>query len=245
MDLKEYDIMYRAEESHWWYQGMARITRKIVENYYHPGGGLRILDAGCGTGAGMILLSDYGMVTGLDLSPYAIRFCLKRGTRRIARASVMALPFPDQSFDLVTSFDILYFEKISDEIALHEYARVLIPGGRIILRVPAFDWLRGVHDEKVSTGHRYTLEELSGKIAHSGLQPEFINYVNSILFPLVVLKRLSEKWLPMQTDSDIAVNMGLLGLIFKYCLILESHLVKRYRFPFGVSLVAVGRKPST
>ena len=84
----------------------------------------------------------------------------------------MALPFRDESFDLVTSFDILYFEGIRDETALQETARVLRPGGRLLIRVPAFDWLRGTHDIKVSTAHRYTSKELALKLAKSGLEIE-------------------------------------------------------------------------
>jgi ubiquinone/menaquinone biosynthesis C-methylase UbiE len=154
MDPREYEIMYRAEQSHWWYQGMAEITRSILEIFYAPGSGLSILDAGCGTGAGLLFLSKYGSVAGLDISPHALRYCAERGCTEIARASVMALPIQTESFDLVTSFDIFYFEGVHDQTALQETARILRPGGRLLIRVPAYDWLRGTHDAKVSTAHR-------------------------------------------------------------------------------------------
>jgi len=73
MEPREYEIMYRAEQCHWWYQGMAAITRNILDVFYAPGSGLAILDAGCGTGAGLLFLSQYGSVTGLDISSYALR----------------------------------------------------------------------------------------------------------------------------------------------------------------------------
>src|SRR5512143_3121114 len=117
MEQGEYQIMFMAEESHWWYQGMAAITKKILKTFCPSRRNLRILDAGCGTGGGMLFLSQYGAVTGIDVSPHSIHYCLRRGFRTLARASVMALPFPDESFDLVTSFDILYFEDIRDEQA--------------------------------------------------------------------------------------------------------------------------------
>ncbi len=154
MEPREYQIMYGAEKSHWWYEGMAGIIRTVLNTHYRPGSNLRILDAGCGPGAVMGLLSEYGDVTGFDMSPHATRLSRTRGHQRLAIASAMAIPFADETFDLVTSLDVLYFVNVQDSVVLMEIARVLVPRGRLILRVPAFDWLRGIHDIKVSTGHR-------------------------------------------------------------------------------------------
>lgn len=245
MDPKEYEMMYQAEQSHWWYQGMAAITKRVLEIYYAPGAGLRILDAGCGTGAGLVFLSQYGTVFGLDISPQALRFCADRGCAEVARASVMALPFQNEAFDLVTSFDILYFEGIQDTTALNETARVLRPEGRLLLRVPAFDWLRGTHDARVSTAHRYTAEELAGKLVKSGFEIELLSYANMILFPLALLKRFTERWrLAPQQDSDLALEVGVFSGLLKSCLVLESRWIRHWRFPFGLSVVAVARKNS-
>jgi ubiquinone/menaquinone biosynthesis C-methylase UbiE len=243
VDPREYEIMYRAEQSHWWYQGMAAITRSILEIFYLPGSGLAILDAGCGTGAGLLFLSQYGSVTGLDISDHALHFCAERGCTEVTRASVMALPFREKSFDLVTSFDILYFEGIHDGAALQEAARVLRPSGRLLIRVPAFDWLRGTHDARVSTAHRYTSKELADKLVKRGFEIEFMSYANMILFPLAVLKRFFERWrLTPQQDSDIAVNMGVFSVLLKGCLVLESRLIRICRLPFGLSVVAMAKK---
>jgi ubiquinone/menaquinone biosynthesis C-methylase UbiE len=245
VDPREYDIMYRAEQSHWWYQGMAEITRSILGVFYAPGSDLRILDAGCGTGAGLLFLSQYGSVTGLDISPYALRYCVDRGCTELARASVMSLPFQAESFDLVTSFDILYFKGIHDETALQETARILRPGGRLLIRVPAFDWLRGTHDARVSTAHRYTSQELSDKLAKSGFEIEFMSYANLILFPLALLKRFSERWwVTSQQDSDTALNVGAFSGLLRSCLVMESRWIRRRRFPFGLSILAMGKKNS-
>jgi ubiquinone/menaquinone biosynthesis C-methylase UbiE len=243
VDPREYEIMYRAEQSHWWYQGMAAITGRILERFYSPGSGLAILDAGCGTGAGLLFLSQYGSVTGLDISDHALRFCAERGCTEVTRASVMALPFHDEAFDLVTSFDILYFKGIHDERALNETARVLRQKGRLLIRVPAFDWLRGTHDVKVSTAHRYTSRELAGKLVKSGFEVELLSYANMFLFPLALLKRFAEKWrLAPQEDSDIAVGAGPFSGLLRRSLVLESRIIPWWRLPFGLSVVAVAKK---
>jgi SAM-dependent methyltransferase len=243
MEPKEYEIMYEVEDFHWWYQGMNAIVRRLIEEFCWRGKKLRILDAGCGTGAGVIMLSEYGHVIGVDLSPHATLLARKRGHRDILRASVMTLPFTNNSFDIVASLDILYFEGLNDEMALREAARVLAPGGKLVLRVPAFNWLRGIHDDKVSTGHRYSRSELLRKMEKNGLQVTFINYVNTFLFPLILLKRLCEKFLPQQADSDITIDVGSFGALFKRFLVIESRIMTRLRLPFGVSIVAVGSKP--
>jgi SAM-dependent methyltransferase len=235
--------MYWAEQSHWWYQGMAAVTRRIIERFYAPGSGLTVLDAGCGTGAGILFLSRYGAVTGLDISPHALCFCAERGCKEVARASVSALPFPDGAFDLVTSFDILYFEGIHDETALKETARVLRPRGRLLIRVPAFDWLRGTHDARVSTAHRYTASELAVKLTRSGFEIELLSYANMFLFPLALLKRFAEKWrIVPQLDSDLAVRVGPFSGLLRACLALESRIIPWLRLPFGLSVVAMARK---
>ena len=123
--------MYRVEDEHWWYRGMASITRTMLARWYGASSSLRILDAGCGTGSAMTaLLPAYGCVTGVDIHPLALQFCRKRGISRIACASILDLPFGSAEFDLVTSFDVLYEKAVdSDLAALREFARVLVPNG--------------------------------------------------------------------------------------------------------------------
>ncbi|PKN67497.1 MAG: methyltransferase type 11 [Deltaproteobacteria bacterium HGW-Deltaproteobacteria-15] len=242
MDPSEYELMYKAEESHWWYVGMAAITKTILATYCIKGGGLRILDAGCGTGGAMSWLTEYGDPVGLDLSAHALDFCKRRGHDRICKASVMNIPFAEDTFDLVLSLDVLYFANIADNAALQEFRRILVPNGMAVLRVPAYDWLRGAHDRKLSTGHRYTLSELKSKMERNGLKPEFLTYANTFLFPIAMIKRLCERWLPGQAASDTALEMKSLGGVMKGFLIQESRIIRRRSLPFGLSIMAVGRK---
>src|SRR5690348_16503149 len=101
--------MYQVEKHSWWYRGMVSITGSLLNRWYVPNESLSILDAGCGTGAAMTTyLAEYGTVTGFDISEMALTFCRLRKAKRLARASVPHLPFASNSFDLVTSFDVLY-----------------------------------------------------------------------------------------------------------------------------------------
>jgi SAM-dependent methyltransferase len=237
--------MYRVEDQHWWYLGMEKITRRLLDRWLPVKSSLRILDAGCGTGAAMTTyLADYGVVTGVDIYPQALEFCRKRKARRLSRASILDLPFAPASFDLVTSFDVLYERGVSNELsALREFSRVLTANGRMVLRLPAYDWLRGRHDKRIYTRRRYTKKLVRELLEQSGLMVEHISYANTFLFPLAALKRLGEKFLPAPGDqSDLEIQAGKFNGILRFILAGEAPLVVFPGLPFGLSVIAVGRK---
>jgi len=246
MNPEEYEVMYRVEDAHWWYRGMESITRAVLDRAIGRGRDLRILDAGCGTGAVMGYLADYGRVTGCDFAAAALHFCRARRRDRLSRASVLALPYADASFDLVTSFDVLCERAVVDEdAALREFARVLCRDGRVVLRLPAYNWLRGKHDQAVHIRHRYTARELANRLRQAGLEPERMSYANMLLFPLAALKRASERVLPSrQAGSDLTLGAGFLNTPLRWLLSLEAPFVARSGLPFGLTVVALARKGS-
>ncbi|HMZ08132.1 MAG TPA: class I SAM-dependent methyltransferase [Anaerolineales bacterium] len=246
MDPREYDLMYSVEDRHWWYQGMEVITRALLEGRVITSSTrLKILDAGCGTGAAMTTyLADFGEVTGVDLFSEALGFCRKRGATRIVRASVADLPLVSASFDLVTSFDVLYVRAVaSDYAAMNEFARVLKPLGKVLLRLPAYDWLRGRHDERVHTVRRYTKKRISDLLKRSGFVVEHVSYANTFLFPIAVAKRLGDRiFQSVETQSDLSINVDRYNKVLRTILSSESSLVSGPGMPFGLSIYVVGRK---
>jgi SAM-dependent methyltransferase len=237
--------MYRVEEHHWWYKGMEHITRAVLDRWYSGNSRMRILDAGCGTGAALAgFLKDYGQVTGFDVAIEAVSYSKSRQIVRLARASVVSLPFCNSYFDLVTSFDVLCEQSVTDDLAaLNEFHRVLVPGGRVLLRLPALKWLCGQHDRAVHIAHRYTYREVAQKLMAGGFAIQQISYGNTIMFPLIWIKRWSERILPSrQHDSDLTINVGPLNKLLQAILALEAPLIARGRLPIGVSLFAVGQK---
>ncbi len=247
MNPEEYAIMYQVEDHHWWYRGMARITRAVLNRWYRPGAGLRILDAGCGTGGAMAsYLRDYGEVTGFDFAGEALHFCRMRGVVPLARASVVEIPFANESFDLVVSFDVICEQAVRDDLAaLREFYRLLVPGGRVLLRLPAYNWLRGRHDVAVHTRHRYTRGEIAQRLREAGFRVEHLSYANMVLFPAALIKRMADRLLSRQEGpSDLAVNVGPLNGLLGAVLSAEAPLVARRGLPFGLTVVAFGHKPS-
>ncbi len=246
MNLEEYAVMYQVEDTHWWYRGMARITRALLNRCYAPGAALRILDAGCGTGAVMTsYLAEYGQVTGFDFATAALHFCQQRGATRLAQASIVELPFADARFDLAVSFDVLCEQAVRDDsVALRALYRVLAPDGRLMLRLPAYDWLRGQHDRAVHIRHRYTRDELAASLQAAGFEVEHLSYANMLLFPVAVAKRLGERlWSPKTTGSDLTLGVGPFSRVLQAILSTEVPFIARGGLPFGLTVIAIARKP--
>ncbi len=245
MEPEEYELMYQVETHHWWYLGMEAITRAFLEQCHDGLNGLRVLDAGCGTGAAMTTyLADFGVVTGIDLSRDALAFARRREAAQVAQATVMCLPFAAETFDMVASFDVLYERGVASDVdALKEFMRVLRRGGHLLLRLPAYDWLRGRHDAAVHTARRYTARQVRGLLQQSGLALQRLSYANTILFPFALTKRLAERMLPVpKKGSDLRLNPGQLNRLFQTLLEWEAPIAARIGLPFGLSVVALGRK---
>jgi SAM-dependent methyltransferase len=246
MEPREYELMFSVEDSHWWYRGMAAITCAFLDRWYKRKGLIRILDAGCGTGAAMTTyLARYGTVWGMDIAAQALRFCRRRGIRRLARASVMRLPYADETFGLTTSFDVLYEQAVQSDIgALRELNRVLIHGGRLLLRLPAYEWMRRSHDEVVHTRRRYTRGEVTALLQESGFQIEQVSYANAILLPAAIMKIISERLFPpARPQSDLSLHPGIFNGMLAQVLAGEAPWVTRGGLPFGLSVFAAGIKP--
>jgi SAM-dependent methyltransferase len=240
----EYRRMFEAEEAQWWYAGQRAIATAVLEPALH---GLapersRLLDAGCGTGLNLLGLSRLGRAVGIDLAAEAIAFCRERGVRA-ARASLLGLPFPDATFDAVTSFDVIYHAwVVDDRAAVGEMARVLAPGGVLLVRVPALRALWGAHDVEVQSRHRYTRGELVALLESCGLAVERATYCNSLLFPLLLARRTVDRLLGRE-GSDVGLLPAPLEWVFRSALLGEAALVRRgVSFPVGASVVALARK---
>lgn len=245
MNLEEYEVMYQVEDHHWWYLGMERITCDLLERALPSDREVRllkILDAGCGTGAVMKYLARYGEVTGFDFSAEALKFSRRRGHSRLAQASVLQIPLASNQFDAVVSFDVICEIGVDDRQALHEFARVVKPGGILLLRLPAFAWMRGQHDVAVHLAHRYTRSEVSDKLQDSGLTPLHTSYANTFLFPIAAAKRWSERFLPQQDGSDLTLSPGAVNGMLRTILSAEAPLIKSIGLPFGLTVTALARK---
>ena len=242
MDAEQYRVMYEVEETHWWYRGIRRNAEALLRRHLAPGRTYDVLDAGCGTGGTTVFLQRFGVVTGLDFSRDALDLARSRGLRRLVRGSVSQLPFPDERFDALTCFDVLYHRGVADvEESLREFRRVLRPGGILLVREPAFDWLRGSHDVGIHTERRLTVADLTTGMRRAGFAVLTGTYANMLLFPLAIAKRSAERWLNVDFPADLTVPARPVNVALEAILALESLVVRRAVLPIGLSAVALGR----
>jgi|ERR1043166_3117699 SAM-dependent methyltransferase len=238
-----YPILYAIEESHWWCIGRRRIIGSFVKGIRDQvtDRRARILDVGCGTGANLLLLSQFGEAEGVDVSPDALRFCRERGLHNVNLGAAESLPYADQEFDLVTAFDVV--EHLDDDVAaLREMRRVLRPGGRVLLFVPTFMFLWGVQDDVSHHRRRYRLNELRELVTAAGFTVERSTYANITFFLPVLLVRKFMRLTGISAESENRINLpacnGLFGAIFGA----ERYWLRYLNIPFGVSGLCVARR---
>ena len=240
MERDEYEVMYRIEDGFWWYRGLHDWVRRELPPGAH-------LDAGCGTGRLLELCSRDARPLGVDLSAHALEFTRRRGAFPLARASLTALPFAGARFDVVTSCDVLSeIGAPGDAAALAEINRVLKPGGRLILNLPAYPWLASQHDRAVNTQRRYRAGEVRALLTDAGLTVRRLSYRVCALFPVIAAVRLWQRLAPAPpaVRSDLAPVTGLLDRLLSFYLTLENRLITSgFPLPFGLSISAVAEKP--
>jgi SAM-dependent methyltransferase len=239
--------MFDLEDHLWWYQGMRAVTASILDRALSKTEGLRLLDVGCGTGFSLAWLGsrlNSPLAYGVDASPHAATFWRARGIDNGALASVDQLPFGPDEFDLVTCFDVIYqLEAEGARAAVAEMRRVLKPGGFLFIREPAYDWMRGSHDEAIGTRHRFTLAELQGLLRAERLAPRRATYANTLLLWAAIPHRLLSR-LKGESQSDVRAVSPLMNSLMAAALKLEARLLSRVAFPFGLSVIALAEKRS-
>jgi SAM-dependent methyltransferase len=250
MEENEYLYMYEEEERHWWYAGMREIVSSLLPPV-PPSANPLVLDAGCGTGYNMGWLKQrYGAkITGLDLSPHALHFCRSRGEDALVRADAAVLPFCSGIFDLVISFDVIVNLKseTARAAAIREFLRVLKPGGRVLIRVPAYEFLRSSHDTAVMTYHRYGRREFGSAAAAAGFNVLRLTCANTLLFPVAFFWRILKKVGLAPGGSDVGARTrggDRLNQAAMSVLKFEAAILRRFNLSFGLSIFLLAEKPA-
>ena len=245
---KEYEQQYHClEEEHWWFQSRRQLVRHLVMTGTARRDA-RILEIGCSGGPLMQQLQreGYQHITGIDISSEAIALCKQRNLRDVHVMDAQRPAFPDEHFDLLTASDVL--EHLADqELAVHEWWRVLKPGGQVIIFVPAFRFLWSEHDTANHHFRRYRRRELVELLDAHHFAVERSSYWNFLLFFPIALVRLVQKVFPprrhAQSRGDLFKPPEVINGLLAWLLRCENRLMRwGVDFPFGVSAMVVGRK---
>jgi len=240
MNPAAYLEMAETESRHWWFVGRRKILSRLIEALGLPKNA-RILEVGCGTGGNLEMLAKYGTLSALELDDTARGIAEKKTDNRFdirPGHCPDAIPFKDQKFDLICMFDVLeHIEQ--DTETLSALKNLLSPNGRILLTVPAYQWMYGAHDKFLHHKRRYSVALLGRKMAAANLALIRISYFNTILFPLAALIRLKEKLFNSDTATGAQIPPAFINNLFRNIFGSERFLLERINLPFGVSIICL------
>jgi SAM-dependent methyltransferase len=223
-----------AQPDYWWYRARSELLRTLLEP--RIGTAERVLDVGSADGPSVAWMRTRGRRVALDVDIAALRpgdVC----------GSALALPFASESFDVVAAFDVVEHCE-PESVALAELARVLRPGGRMFLAVPAYQWAWTHFDTDAGHYRRYTRKRLVAAVAAAGIEVQRATYVFAGTLPMFAAERMLRKVRrPAQPDTTLPtvsplVEKALMGLCRW-----DQRVLRRRDLPFGSSVVLAGTKP--
>jgi SAM-dependent methyltransferase len=241
---QEYTNMFQLEDEYWWYRGLHELIERYVRDESHrqrP----NILDAGCGCGKLMTIMSRYGEVSGFDFSEDAIRFCKERGFENVTQQDLKEWEPPHEAYDIVTCIDVLCHRAVPDVgDVLAKFRQSLKPHGVVILNLPAFEILKRPHDTVVNTVRRSHKKETNRVLREQGFDIEVSSYRLPFLFVVIAVRKLISVF---ESEGPPASDLRPIPSFLNALLLLKHRgenglIASGLTMPFGSSLFIVARK---
>ena len=238
MERVVYEAMAEHDERHWWYRARREVVAALIRHKVFPPKGAKLLEIGCGTGHNLAMLGEFGTVDALEVDEVARRLAEERLGRSVLSEPLPELAgIPDNLYDLVAALDVI--EHIPDDTAaLEGISRVLKRGGKLVMTVPAHQWMWSAHDVVNHHQRRYSKRSLKRLIEESPLRLEAIGYLNSLLFPVAVAQRVASK-LTGKEDANLAPPAEPINQALERVFAAERRVIGRVPLPPGLSLFAV------
>ncbi len=238
MERRIYERTAAAEDAHWWFRGRRRIVESTIRRLKLPSDAT-ILEAGCGSGGNLAMLARHGTVYGFEYDQAQVDIARARAVGQVARGSLPdEIPFGGVQFDLIVLLDVLEHLE-NDRECLRALLARLKPGGRVLVTVPALQWLWGPHDVVHHHHRRYSETRLRSVLVSVGLTPSICSYFNALLFPAVAARRLLERKGSAHTESDLAVPPAPVNKLLETVFASERFALPKVSLPIGSSLIAV------
>lgn len=247
MDDRTYNAIYQLEARHWWFVGRRRYVKKLVDRAFAGHNSIALCEMGCGSGGNFEMLAQLGKVDGMEMDVNTFQRAKARGEKLENVMSVQNGWLPDNvtvkgSYDGVIALDVI--EHIEDDVAslvaIKEYIK---PEGRLIVTVPAYQWLWSPHDDANHHKRRYTKASLKNALEQAGYQVEYSSYFNTLLFPLSLLVRLVQKLSPSGKGliDEFRMPSTFINSTLTKIFSIESLLAGRLVMPFGLSVALIAR----
>ena len=241
MDAEAYKEMIELQEEHWWFVARRDVIKSFIKMQMPQGSASKVLEIGCGVGGNVGLLSQSGHYRGIDMYKPAIDYCSEKYPQfefECTRVEEIPQEFKSNKFDSIYLLDVL--EHINDQVAILKSAQnYLTQSGKILVTVPAFEFLWSPHDDFVHHVRRYTKAGLKKVLEDSGYKVERISYFNSILFPLALAQRLGMRLLNRKLSTHLSTPPAIVNWLFKVIFAQEAWILKHTNLPVGLSIIAI------
>jgi SAM-dependent methyltransferase len=248
LEAHEYRTLFEFESHYWWFKALHAVIVDTLTGLGVKSGHI-ILDAGCGTGQNLVNIKN--AVTplgfGFDVAAEAAPFWKLRGLSGLVRASINDIPFCSEHFDAVVSIDVLECEEVDEDAACLEMWRVLKPGGKLLLVVPAYEWMMSPeHHKAVGASRRYSKARLRRIFSGIPLREIRITHLFATLFPAIASYRLALRWFDSGTEgvpqSELRPLNPFINTTFFRITDMERRVLRWTDLPFGSSILAVYEK---
>jgi SAM-dependent methyltransferase len=238
MKDEAYELMKEWEHSYWWYRARREIVCAAVGRFVPPGS--EVVDYGCGTGSIARELAARGhRVLAADVAGVALSACASSGLRTLDLNEGWLAP---GGADCVLACDVL--EHVDDDVGLLvRFREALRPGGQLLVTVPAYEFLWSGEDYVSNHVRRYTRSLLLQRLRQAGYHTLWSSYFNTVLFPLEVAVILAKRLFRPRDlyRSNVQPLPSWINTILYKLFAMERSALKRLRFPFGGSILAVAR----
>lgn len=243
MERHVYDRMAELGDTHWWFRARRRVLAEIVRRIVRPPKKAKILEVGCGPGHNLAMLKAFGAVEGVELDQAAGKIAAGRVGCPVREGALPELRDVERgAYDLVALLDVLEHVE-NDAASMAALFDLLRPGGALLLTVPANPWMFSAHDRAHHHHRRYRQREIAALAGGAGFHIDLLSHFNTLLFPAVAGARAIGK-LTGKEGGDDALPPAPLNRLLEGVFASERWLAGRLPMPFGVSLVAVLRRPS-
>lgn len=240
MSPDAYIEMAATETEHWWFVARRKILEDTLRSMELPADA-QILEVGSGTGGNLDMLSQFGSVSALEMDEAARQFAREKTAGNIDIKEGVCpndMPFQDRKFDLICLFDVLeHIDEDTETLAVLK--TMLTPTGKILVTVPAYQWMWSAHDAYLHHHRRYSATEFKSKAARAELNVKRLSHFNTLLLPLAILVRLKDRIIKRSTPTGGAVPIGPLNRLFTIIFRSESALLSRMNLPAGLSLMGI------
>ncbi|HEX6247900.1 MAG TPA: class I SAM-dependent methyltransferase [Nocardioidaceae bacterium] len=221
------------QPDYWWYRARDELLRTVFAG--ELGRVERLLDVGSADGPSVSWMRGAHQHVAVDLDPRGLR------PGEGVRASAIALPFPDGTFDVVAAFDVIEHCEPED-LAVSELERVLRPGGRLLVSVPAYQWAWSDHDVRAGHQRRYTRRRIVAAAERAGLRIGRATYGFTLVFPFFVAERLKRRVARVH-DEGLPTMPRALERLLLLLVAGDARLLRRRDLPFGSSVFLAAQKP--